>query len=60
VADYIHRPLEELYDLANDPHELHNVAADPKQAEMLKDLRQRLKAWQTKTRDPWMVKYRYE
>jgi len=23
------RPIEELYDLKNDPHELHNLAADP-------------------------------
>ncbi|HEY7426596.1 MAG TPA: sulfatase [Gemmataceae bacterium] len=60
VESFIHRPLEELYDLENDPNELKNVAADPKYAEVLKDLRERLKAWQTKTRDPWLVKYRYE
>jgi N-sulfoglucosamine sulfohydrolase len=60
VESYIHRPLEELYDIENDPHELKNVAADPKYAEVLKDLRERLKAWQIKTRDPWLVKYRYE
>ena len=60
VEQYIHRPLEELYDLEKDPHELHNVAADPKYADVLKDLRERLKAWQVKTRDPWLVKYRYE
>jgi hypothetical protein len=29
-------------------------------AEVLKDLRERLKAWQAKTHDPWLVKYRYE
>jgi len=60
VESYIHRPLEELYDLENDPHELRNLATDPKYAEVLKDLRERLKAWQVKTRDPWLVKYRYE
>jgi N-sulfoglucosamine sulfohydrolase len=60
VEKYIHRPLEELYDLQRDPHELTNVAADPKYADVLKDLRERLKTWQTQTRDPWLVKYRYE
>jgi N-sulfoglucosamine sulfohydrolase len=60
VESFIHRPLEELYDLEKDPHELKNVAADPAYAEVLKDLRERVKAWQTKTRDPWLVKYRYE
>src|SRR5438309_10793 len=28
VADYLHRPREELYDLTKDPHELVNVAGD--------------------------------
>ncbi len=60
IDNYVHRPLEELYDLETDPHELKNVAADPKYAEVLKDLRERLKTWQVRTRDPWLVKYRYE
>jgi N-sulfoglucosamine sulfohydrolase len=60
VESFIHRPLEELYDLEKDPHELKNMAADPAYAETLKDLRQRLKEWQVRTRDPWLVKYTYE
>ena len=60
VESYLHRPLEELYDLKRDPHELKNVATDPSYADALKDLRERLKKWQTATRDPWLVKYRYE
>jgi N-sulfoglucosamine sulfohydrolase len=60
VEYFVHRPLEELYDLTKDPHELKNVAEDPAFAEVLRDLRERLKAWQVKTRDPWLVKYRYE
>jgi len=60
VETFIHRPLEELYDLEQDPHELKNVAADAAYAEVLNDLRERLKTWQEKTRDPWLVKYRYE
>lgn len=60
VASFLHRPREELYDLTKDPNELTNVAADPAQATVLNELRQRLKEWQTTTKDPWLVKYRYE
>lgn len=55
-----HRPKEELYDLTTDPNELKNLASDPKSAEVLKDLRTKLKEWQTATKDPWLVKYQYE
>src|SRR5262245_1635651 len=55
-----HRPLEELYDLIRDPDELKNVAGDAAYADVLKDLRAKLKDWQTATKDPWLVKYRYE
>jgi N-sulfoglucosamine sulfohydrolase len=57
---YLHRPREELYDLEKDPHELHNVADDPKYAEVLADLRGRLKEWQVRTKDPWVIKYKHE
>jgi N-sulfoglucosamine sulfohydrolase len=60
VEAFVHRPLEELYDLERDPHELKNLAADPACADTLNDLRERLKKWQTQTRDPWLVKYRHE
>lgn len=54
------RPREELYDLGTDPNELKNLADDPKSADVLKDLRTRLKTWQEATKDPWLVKYTYE
>jgi N-sulfoglucosamine sulfohydrolase len=60
VESYVHRPREELYDLEKDPNELQNLANDPKYADVLKDLRKRLRTWQEQTRDPWLVKYRYE
>jgi N-sulfoglucosamine sulfohydrolase len=55
-----HRPKDELFDLAKDPDELNNVAGDPAYAEVLKELRGKLKDWQTATKDPWLVKERYE
>jgi N-sulfoglucosamine sulfohydrolase len=45
VNRYHTRPAEELYDLAADPWELKNLAADPKHAERLKDMRADLDAW---------------
>jgi N-sulfoglucosamine sulfohydrolase len=60
VADFLHRPKEELFDLANDPHEMKNVAADPANAGVLTELRRRLRAWQQETNDPWTILYREE
>ena len=55
-----HRPREELFDLTKDPHELKNLAADPAYAGALKELKARLHDWQVATKDPWLVKERYE
>lgn len=38
VARYFHRPSEELFDLEADPNELHNLAADAKHAEKLREM----------------------
>jgi len=42
---YHARPGEELYDLANDPHEERNLTGDPKFAEQLAAMRADLDAW---------------
>ena len=60
VETYIHRPKHELYDLEADPDELENLAENPDYADVLSKLQAKLKAWQTKTGDPWIVKYTYE
>jgi len=39
------RPAEELYDLKNDPHELHNLAENPEYAGVVEEQRERLKLW---------------
>ena len=60
VKAYIHRAKFELYDLVEDPHEVKNLAASPKHATRLKRLKEKLKAFQQRTRDPWILKWRYE
>jgi len=45
------RPAEELYDLLNDPYELHNLAEDPKSQAVLKELRATLNTWIEETGD---------
>ena len=44
--------LDELYDLQLDPHELDNRIADPKLADALRRLKQRLYRWLVDTDDP--------
>ena len=55
VKRYSARPAEELYDLATDPHEQHNLAADPKQAARLASLRADLDAWMKQQGDTQTV-----
>jgi N-sulfoglucosamine sulfohydrolase len=52
---YGKRPREELFDLKADPHQMKNVAADPKYAEVRADLEKRLLAELTRTGDPRLV-----
>jgi arylsulfatase A-like enzyme len=44
-------PAEELYDLHADPHEIHNLAADPTHAATVARLRGALEKWIADTRD---------
>lgn len=60
VIDYIHRPRFELYDLQNDPHEIHNLVESPDHAGLLADLQQELRRFQDATGDPWILKWEYE
>ena len=45
VHRYHERPVEELYDIEADPNELHNLAAQPQNAEIKANLRRELEAW---------------
>lgn len=39
------RPAEELYDVVNDPYQLHNLAAKPEYADALNEMRNLLDSW---------------
>jgi len=60
VDAFLHRPRHELYDLQKDPQELVNLADRPEHAALLAELQAKLRAWQEKTKDPWLVKYTHE
>jgi len=45
------RPAEELYNVANDPHQLNNVADKPENRKILKKLRAALNQWSKETGD---------
>lgn len=46
------RPHEELYDLRDDPHQLANVAGQPRYADVLAKHRGRVDEWMAQTNDP--------
>ena len=49
------KPLEEFYDLQNDPYEVHNLAKDPNYATKIKGYRKALKDWQIEIEDKGFV-----
>jgi N-sulfoglucosamine sulfohydrolase len=60
VAQFVNRPLEELYDVEKDPNELKNLADSAAHAKVLAEMRKKVRDWQTKTADPWVIKYQHE
>lgn len=55
VKRYHQRPAEELYDTQADPHELHNLAADPRHAAKRKALSAKIDQWMAGMNDPGEV-----
>ncbi len=62
VDKYRHRPLEELYDLDKDPHEMANQINNPEYRDVLKSLKKRLADWRVAQGDtiPVNEKYTYQ
>lgn len=57
VEDYLHRPQFELYDLEQDPHEVDNLVTN---TDLLEGLQDKLRSFQQRTGDPWILKWNYE
>lgn len=53
VAAFLHRPEYELFDLEQDPDEVHNLADDPAHQQVREQLMAELTAFQLRTKDPW-------
>jgi uncharacterized sulfatase len=49
------KPVEELYDVVNDPHEIHNLAEDPEYASRLREMRSALAQWQNEIGDLGLI-----
>ena len=49
------KPIEELYDTQNDPHEMNNLASDPQYKNILGRMRKTHLAWVLETRDLGLV-----
>jgi uncharacterized sulfatase len=49
------KPVEELYDLQNDPHEINNLAGDPKCRRILERMRQAHREWVRRTKDLGLI-----
>ncbi len=60
VDQYVKRPKWELYDLSGMDYEAKNLAHDPKYAQILEGLQEKLKTYQESTDDPWILKWTYE
>ena len=60
VGEYINRPKFELFNISKDPFEKHNLASNPKYADILIKYKAKLKAHQKLMNDPWIMKWEYE
>lgn len=60
IQRFLQRPRFELYDIEKDPFEAHDLSADTAHAETLKLLQEKLAAFQKRTEDPWILKWKYE
>jgi len=49
------KPVEELYDTTSDPHEIHNLAGDPKYEDVLRRMRRVLMKWMKETGDVGLI-----
>ena len=55
LENYLHRSEFELYDMVSDQDEINNLADDPNYEAVLIELKEKIRAFQIRTRDPWII-----
>ncbi len=60
IKDYLFRPEFELYDLSKDPNESNNLATNNAFNGVLETMKDKMKTFQTKTKDPWMIMWSHD
>ena len=60
VREYIHRQEFEFFKIDEDPDEAKNLAGEAKHADALERYKGKLKEYQRKFHDPWIMKWSYE
>ncbi|KAK3192266.1 hypothetical protein K4F52_001479 [Lecanicillium sp. MT-2017a] len=56
LTSYLQRGPEELYDIVDDPDEIHNLATEPRHNATLVKMRTAVEEWQYATDDVWLFK----
>ena len=60
IGAYLHRPKFELYDVVNDPDEINNLANTKDFETIQLEFIEKMKLFQKRTKDPWVVKWEHE
>jgi len=60
IKTLVHRPQFELYDLGNDTNEVRNLTDDAGHHDVLVKLQHKLREFQERTGDPWILKWQHE
>lgn len=60
INAYLHRPKFELYDVINDPDEINNLAYNKEFEAIQLQFIEKMKLFQKRTKDPWIVKWEHE
>lgn len=60
VKDYLFHPEFELFDLAADPDEIVNLATNEDYKDVLESMKTKLKAFQKRTSDPWLIMWDHD
>ncbi|MGW8316500.1 MAG: hypothetical protein ACWGNV_12930 [Bacteroidales bacterium] len=60
IEDYLHGPRFELYDIGEGPFKTRDLAEDPAYSETLVSLKVKIRSFQERTNDPWILKWEYD